>query len=111
MVAVIAIVVGGSVMLLRSKMPATSVGGGCTAWALFRDASRLAVGSPVKIAGVQVGEITKLTVSGADFARVDLQLQDGLDLPEEAWITKLAESAFGDSYLEIIPTVAEAGAP
>ncbi|HEY1555136.1 MAG TPA: MlaD family protein [Kofleriaceae bacterium] len=110
-VAVIVIVVGGAALLLRSKMPATSVGGKCTAWALFRDASRLAVGSPVRISGVQIGEITKLTVSGGDFARVDMALQDGLDLPQEAWITKRAESAFGDSYLEIIPTVEEAGAP
>jgi phospholipid/cholesterol/gamma-HCH transport system substrate-binding protein len=98
------------VLLLRSKMPATQVGGKCTAWALFRDASRLAVGSPVKIAGVQVGEISHLTVSGA-FARVEMDLQDGLDFPADAWITKRAESAFGDSYLEIIPTIAEGGAP
>ena len=110
-VATVVIVVGGLALLLRAKMPATSVGGGCSAWALFRDASRLAVGSPVKIAGVQVGEVSKLTVSGADFARVEMQLETGLDLPEEAWITKRAESAFGDSYLEIIPSVAEEGAP
>ena len=110
-VAVVFIVVGALALLLRSKMPETSVGGGCSAWALFRDASRVAVGSPVKIAGVQVGEITKLTITGSDFARVDMRLLDGLDVPEEAWITKRAESAFGDSYLEIIPNVAEAGAP
>src|SRR5438309_140222 len=91
-------------------MPSTSVGGKCTVFALFRDASRIAVGSPVKIAGVQIGEVSKLTVSG-QFARVDMRVQNGLDIPVEAWITKRAESAFGDSYVEIIPTLDEEGAP
>ena len=105
-IAVVAVVL----LFIRSKMPAPDVGSKCTAWALFRDASRLAVGSPVKIAGVQIGEISKLTVTG-DMARVEMTVQDGLDIPAEAWITKRAESAFGDSYLEIIPTIAEEGAP
>ena len=109
-VVVILVVVTVAVLVLRAKLPATSVSGGCSAYALFRDASRLAVGSPVKIAGVQVGQITKLTVAG-HFARVDMQLQDGLELPAGAWITRRAESAFGDSYLEIIPTVGDEGAP
>jgi phospholipid/cholesterol/gamma-HCH transport system substrate-binding protein len=103
-------VVAALALLIRSKMPSTSVGGSCGAWALFRDASRLAVGSPVKIAGVQVGEISRLTVTG-ELARADLVLRDDLDIPADAWITKRAESAFGDSYLEIIPVIAEEGAP
>ena len=109
-VTVTLVVVGGLLLLIRSRMPTTELHGKCPAWALFRDASRLAVGSPVKIAGVQVGEISALTVEG-EFARVDMALQEGLDLPADAWITKRAESAFGDSYLEIIPSVADEGAP
>ena len=108
-ITVVLAVLAVAVLVLRSKMPTTSVGGGCTVYALFRDASRLAVGSPVKIAGVQVGEVTRLDVAGG-FARVQIRLQDGLDLPAGAWITKRAESAFGDSYLEIIPTTDEEGA-
>jgi len=90
-------------MLIRVNMPATKVGQHFRAWALFHDGSRLALGSPVRIAGVRVGEIDKLTIQG-DFARIDLRLQDDLDIPLDSWITKRAESAFGDSYLEIIPT-------
>jgi phospholipid/cholesterol/gamma-HCH transport system substrate-binding protein len=103
-------VVVGLALLLRSKMPSTEVHGTCTAWALFRDASRLAVGSPVKIAGVQVGQISALTISGG-VARVELELRDQLSLPPDAWITKRADSPFGDSYLEIIPEAGEEGAP
>src|SRR4051812_1503949 len=83
-------------------MPATKVGDQFTAFALFRDGSRLAVGSPVRIAGVRIGEIEKLTIVG-DFARIDMRLVDNVQIPTDSWITKRAESAFGDSYLEVIP--------
>ncbi len=110
-IGVIVIIVLIAAVLLRSKMPATTVGQRFTAWATFRDGSRLAVGSPVVIAGVRVGDISKLTVEG-DFARVDMTLRDDLDIPADSWITKRAESAFGDSYLEIIPSSSEEeGAP
>jgi phospholipid/cholesterol/gamma-HCH transport system substrate-binding protein len=102
-VVVVVTVVIGVVALIRAKMPATRVGEHFTAWAVFRDASRLAPGSPVEIAGVRVGEIEHLSIVG-DVARVDLRLVDDLDIPSDSWITKRAESAFGDSYLEIIPT-------
>ncbi len=105
-IAVILVVVIGGTLLIRSRMPATKIGQDFTAWALFRDGSRLAISSPVRIAGVRVGEIADLRVEG-DFARVDLRLRNDLDIPYESWITKRAESAFGDSYLEIIPTVAD----
>jgi phospholipid/cholesterol/gamma-HCH transport system substrate-binding protein len=102
-VTVIVVVVGGVLLLIRAKMPATKVGEHFTAWAMFRDGSRLAEGSPVEIAGVRVGEVEQLSVVG-DLARVDMRLVDDLDVPADSWITKRAESAFGDSYLEIIPT-------
>lgn len=97
-------------LIIRSRMPATHVGQGFRTWALFRDASRLAAGSPVMIAGVRVGEVSDLTVAG-DLARIDMKLVDRVQIPEDSWITKKAESAFGDSYLEIIPTGGEEGAP
>ncbi len=95
--------------LLRVKMPATHVGGRFTTYARFRDGSRLAIGSPVEIAGVRIGEVKKLTIEGT-FARVDLVLLDATNIPVDSWITKKAESAFGDSYLEIIPFGTEGAA-
>ena len=108
-VVVIIVVLVGAFVLLRSKMPATHLGGRFETYARFRDASRLAVGSPVMIAGVRVGEVTTMTIEGT-FARVDMVLVDGLQIPVDSWITKKAESAFGDSYLEIIPGGGEEGA-
>ncbi|HET9991710.1 MAG TPA: MlaD family protein [Kofleriaceae bacterium] len=99
---VIAAFIFGAAALVRSKMPATHLGGHFYTYARFRDGARLATGSPVMIAGVRVGEIYRLTIEGT-FARVDLELVDTTDIPIDSWITKKAESAFGDSYLEIIP--------
>ncbi len=108
-VVMLAVILGAG-LCIRSKLPATRVGQSFKAWALFRDGSRLATRSPVKIAGVRIGEISKLTVEG-DSARIDLILRDDVQIPIDSWITKRAESPFGDSYLEIIPTVPEEGAP
>jgi phospholipid/cholesterol/gamma-HCH transport system substrate-binding protein len=102
-VVVIGVFVVAAYALLRAKMPKTHVGQHFHAYARFRDGSRLATGSPVMIAGVRIGEISTLTIEG-DFARVDLALVDDTNVPLDSWITKRAESAFGDDYLEIIPS-------
>lgn len=94
---------------IRSRMPETEVGDSFTTCARFRDGSRIAVGSPVMIAGVRVGEVTRLTVEGT-LARVDMRLQDGIRIPVDSWVTKKAYSPFGDSYIEIIPTGGDPGA-
>jgi phospholipid/cholesterol/gamma-HCH transport system substrate-binding protein len=101
-IVVLAVFIIGAAALLRAKMPATHLGGHFYTYARFRDGSRLATGSPVMIAGVRIGEVIRLTIEGT-FARVDLELVDSTDIPVDSWITKKAESAFGDSYLEIIP--------
>jgi phospholipid/cholesterol/gamma-HCH transport system substrate-binding protein len=95
---------------IRSRMPETKVGEAFTACARFRDGSRLAVGSPVMIAGIRVGEVTRLTVDGT-FARIDMTLRDEVAVPIDSWVTKKAYSPFGDSYVEIIPTGGDVGAP
>jgi phospholipid/cholesterol/gamma-HCH transport system substrate-binding protein len=108
-IVVIVVVVTTIALVIRSKMPATHVGQHFRTWALFRDGSRLAVGSPVMIAGVHVGEVSSLEVADG-MARVDMKLRDDTNVPFDSWITKKAESAFGDSYLEIIPDTPEQGA-
>jgi phospholipid/cholesterol/gamma-HCH transport system substrate-binding protein len=101
--AVIAAVVVGLGLLIRAKLPGETQSGGFLTYALFRDGSKLATGSPVVIAGVQVGVIEKMTIEGG-FARVDMRLRDDLDLPADSFATRRADSLFGDSYIEIIPS-------
>jgi phospholipid/cholesterol/gamma-HCH transport system substrate-binding protein len=107
--AVILIIVAGVALLIRAKVPAVTVAGSFKTYAKFRDGSRLASGSPVVIAGVRVGVIRKLTVEG-QLARIDMELQDGLDLPVDSFATRRADSLFGDSYIEIIPDSGEGSA-
>lgn len=98
------------VVAIRAKLPSTTVEGSFPTWAKFRDGSRITVGSPVVIAGVQIGQITGLSIEG-HFARVDMHLRDDVSIPADSFITRRADSLFGDSYLEIIPTSGEEGAP
>lgn len=105
----IAIAVAAGALAIRNSIPGAK-GGKFKTYAEFRDGSRLAVGSPVVIAGVQVGTIDKLTVDGR-LARVDMELQDGLDLPVDSFATRRADSLFGDSYIEIIPPAGGSARP
>src|SRR3954468_14155246 len=103
------IIVAGGALLIRTRAPSTRVAGDFLTYAKFRDGSRLASGSAVVIAGVRVGIIEKLTIEGP-LARVDMRLQDGLALPVDSFATRRADSLFGDSYIEIIPSSGDDGA-
>jgi phospholipid/cholesterol/gamma-HCH transport system substrate-binding protein len=105
----ILIIVASVGLFIRAKMPTTKVAGSFLTYTKFRDASRLAVGSPVVIAGVRVGLVEKLSVEGR-LARIDMRLLDGLDLPVDSFATRRADSLFGDSYIEIIPAGGDEGA-
>lgn len=108
--AVIAIAVVALGLAIRAGMPRTTVTGAFRTYVKFRDGSRLAAGSAVVIAGVQVGVIEKLTIEG-ELARIDMRLRDGLDLPADSFATRRADSLFGDSYIEIIPSAASDTGP
>ncbi|HEX2685040.1 MAG TPA: MlaD family protein [Kofleriaceae bacterium] len=106
---VIVIIMVSASLVIRAKMPTPRISGSFRTYAKFRDGSRLAVGSPVVIAGVRVGTIEKLSVEG-QLARIDMRLQDDLDLPVDSFATRRADSLFGDSYIEIIPALGDGGA-
>lgn len=105
---VILIIVAGASLLIRARMPTIKIAGNFRTYAKFRDGSKLAVGSPVVIAGVRVGSIEKLSVEDHG-ARIDMRLEDGLDLPADSFATRRADTLFGDSYIEIIPTGGDEG--
>src|SRR6187402_51709 len=100
-ISVVLAVTALAVLWMRSRIPDARIGGGFVTHAKFRDGSRLAVGSPVVIAGVRVGDVTKISIEGR-FARVDMRLRDGIEVPADSFVTRRADSLFGDSYAEII---------
>jgi len=104
LVTIVVIVAGlGALWLgLRKKVGRKTITGEYTTYAMFRDASGLPVKSRVLIAGVQVGEISHLTVEG-NLARVDMRLIDDVVLWDDAYAMKSGSLAFGDSHVEIFP--------
>jgi len=89
------------VLWMRTRVPDQNVGEGFHTYAKFRDGSKMAVGSPVVIAGVRIGDISKISIEGR-FARVDMDLQEDVQIPVDAFVTRRADSLFGDSYIEVI---------
>jgi phospholipid/cholesterol/gamma-HCH transport system substrate-binding protein len=100
-ISVVLALVAIMVLWMRSRIPDARIGGDFVTHAKFRDGSRLAVGSPVVIAGVRVGDVTKISIEGR-FARIDMRLRDGIQVPVDSFVTRRADSLFGDSYVEII---------
>jgi len=101
-----AVVIVVVVVALKDKVGRRKVGQGRHTYVMLRDASALPIGSRVMIAGVQVGEIEKLSIQGG-LARVDLRLRDDVILWDDASAEKRSASLFGDAYLEIRPGGAE----
>jgi phospholipid/cholesterol/gamma-HCH transport system substrate-binding protein len=71
--------------------------------AYFNDATGLTWKSRVQIAGIQIGEVGKISLEGAR-ARLDLRIKKGIDLRRDACLTKTFPSALlPDALLETSP--------
>ncbi len=104
-------VLAGASLLVARKAARPSVGQRFHTYALFRDGSRLPIGSQVVIAGVRVGEIDALSIDGR-MARIGLRLRDDVVLYADAFAMKKSSSLLGDNYIELspgTPTVDESG--
>jgi phospholipid/cholesterol/gamma-HCH transport system substrate-binding protein len=73
-----------------------------TVWALFHDASGLTKKSKVQVAGIPVGEITKIELEG-NRAKVWLRIKRDVNLRQDAALTKRSESLLGDYLLDLFP--------
>jgi phospholipid/cholesterol/gamma-HCH transport system substrate-binding protein len=71
--------------------------------ARFSDATGLTWRSRVQIAGIQVGEVSNITLEGAR-ARLEIRIQHGIELHTDACLTKIFPSALlPDALLEVAP--------
>jgi phospholipid/cholesterol/gamma-HCH transport system substrate-binding protein len=71
-------------------------------FAEFEDASGLSLASRVRIAGIDIGHIDKITLKGAT-ARLKLRLRSGLTVHDDARVGKRAEGILGTNNIEISP--------
>ncbi|MEM6489123.1 MAG: outer membrane lipid asymmetry maintenance protein MlaD [Pseudomonadota bacterium] len=83
-------------------------GSGTTLVAEFRKAEGLAAGGDVRIAGVKVGSISGMTLDPETFvARVTLQVDEGLELPDDTGARITSAGLLGDSYIALEPGASE----
>ncbi|MEE6262452.1 MCE family protein [Plantactinospora sonchi] len=75
--------------------------------AAFRDASGLAVGNEVRVAGVRVGEVTEVELArgaAGPYVRVRFQVDDdGIRLGERTGATIRIKTVLGQKYLALAP--------
>ncbi|GAB3481447.1 MCE family protein [Amycolatopsis cihanbeyliensis] len=76
--------------------------GGTRLSAYFEKAVGLYEGSSVRVLGVQVGEITEVTPEGGR-VRVDLLVDDGVQVPANAGAVVVSPSLVSDRYVQLTP--------
>lgn len=82
----------------------TSVhGGGYTLTAVFDNATGLKLKAPVELAGVPVGVVKSVELSGSREAKVTIALRKGVVLPNDSSAVLRTRGFLGESYIEIIP--------
>ncbi|OGT57352.1 MAG: outer membrane lipid asymmetry maintenance protein MlaD [Gammaproteobacteria bacterium RIFCSPHIGHO2_12_FULL_43_28] len=76
-----------------------------TITAAFDDIGGLKVRAPVKIGGVQVGEVTNIDLDPLTFkAVVSMKIHDHYkDIPDDSTVGILTAGLLGDNYIEITP--------
>lgn len=85
-----------AVVLGKVSLASTS-----TYHALFADVSGLKVGSPVRIAGVDVGEVDDVSIVHGDQVRVGFDIDSSLQLSPQTRATVRYKNLIGDRYLEL----------
>ncbi|UJR81007.1 MlaD family protein [Sandaracinus amylolyticus] len=89
-------------LVYRAVDESSSRGGGYRVYALFNDAQGLITKSRVTIAGITVGRIERITLQGAQ-ARVDMVIDDDVELYEDASVRRVSASLLGEYLLAIHP--------
>ena len=75
---------------------------GYNIYALFTNVGGLKTGSPIVIAGVDVGRVKSITIENYQ-ARVVLSLPRDIKIQEDAIATVKAKGLIGEKYIEITP--------
>lgn len=84
------------------KFGALSEGRGYTVTVHFKDTAGLDAKSPVEIAGVEVGRVSKISLDGK-LARVTLLIKEETKIPVDSGISIKSFGILGDKYVEVTP--------
>lgn len=93
-------------LLVLLALPACSVlpgrGDGYEVEAEFTRAIGVYPGSPVRQLGIEVGRITDVENTG-DTVRVSMEIEDGAELPADAYAVIVPVTALGERYIQLGP--------
>lgn len=76
---------------------------GYTLTASFQRTDGIAVGAPVRLAGMRVGEVTGQTLAGGFRAELTLRLDPGVEIPADSAAVIETDGLLGPKYIEIHP--------
>jgi phospholipid/cholesterol/gamma-HCH transport system substrate-binding protein len=85
-------------------------GSGYTVHAMFPNVAGLRVGSPVEIAGVDVGWVERIHLKNYQ-AVVDFRIKNGLQIPEDSIASIRTKGLIGEQFVRISPGGAEKSLP
>ena len=106
LIGAVVLAVAGGFIVYAANTADIGVGasGGYEIVAKFRKAEGLAVGGDVRVAGVKVGSISDMELDPKTyFAAVSLQLDPGIEVPDDSIAKVTSASLLGDSYVAIEP--------
>jgi phospholipid/cholesterol/gamma-HCH transport system substrate-binding protein len=83
---------------------------GYTVHATFPNVAGLRAGSPVEIAGVDVGWVERIYLKNYQ-AVVDFRIKDGVDLPEDSIASIRTKGLIGEQFVRISPGGSEKNLP
>lgn len=87
--------------ILGLSIASTGVSSTVAYSAVFSDVTGLVVGSDVDISGVRVGQVTSITVTDRNLAKVDFTLQAGRQLPASVTATIYYLNLVGQRYIQL----------
>ena len=84
------------------SLPFVSQGPEYTVHAEFDRAISLYPGSPVRVLGIEVGEVTEVENKG-DVVEVTMDIEEDTDLPDDAFAVIVPVTALGERYVQLGP--------
>ena len=101
---VVLAVAGGFLGYALAHSGQSRISRGYTLLARFDNVAGLAIGAPVRLAGVKVGTVEAEDVDPKTYlANVRMTIRDGIALPRDSSVTVASEGLLGGEYLAIDP--------
>ncbi len=100
MVTLVVLVFAAGLSFSSSKIEAPT---GVTIIAEFSQIDGLTVGNEVRMSGIKIGEVTKLSLGGNFTAVVDLRIDAAIQIPEDTAAKILTDGLFGSKHVMLDP--------